>query len=355
MFSYENIKKIFFLFNPETVHNIVEFIFKYSAKIAPFIPSILAKRYFFADPRIEQKILGRTFLHPVGLAAGFDKNATMIPMLCALGFSHVEFGTVTPQPQAGNAKPRLFRFVAQKSIQNAMGFNNLGMKRIKQKVANIYPYAIPLGANIGKNKTTSEDEAFGDYALLIDTFKDLSDYIAINISSPNTPGLRNLQNESFLRDLLILAKEKTDKPIMLKIAPDLDIADAITLCKCAIDNGISGIIATNTTIDYTLLENAKDFGGISGKVLREKSFTLFEALAKEFYGKTTLISVGGIDDAKEAYKRIRAGASLVQVYSSFIFEGPAMIKEISKGILELMDRDGFFHISEAIGADRRIA
>jgi dihydroorotate dehydrogenase len=353
MFNYANIKKIFFKFNPETAHNIVETIFKYSAKFCPFLLSNLAQKYFIADKRLEQELFGKIFLNPVGLAAGFDKNASMIKMLNALGFGHIEFGTVTPKPQNGNAKPRLFRHVAFESLQNAMGFNNDGLKIVKNRVKKIYPYAIPLGANIGKNKTTSEKEAINDYEQLIDAFKDISDYIVINISSPNTPGLRDLQNEEFLKELFSMAKNKTDKPILLKIAPDLEVKDAIAICKVALKNGASGLIATNTTIDYKLIKDAKDFGGISGKVLCEKSFKIFEALAKEFYGKTTLISVGGIDSAQEAYRRIKAGASLVQIYSSFIYKGPSLNKEISEGILKLMDKDGFHHISEAIGVDRK--
>ncbi len=353
MFTYENIKKIFFKLNPETAHNVAECMFKYSSKICPFLLSSLSQRFFITDKRLEQNILGTTFLNPIGLAAGFDKNATMIKMLSALGFGHIEFGTVTPQPQEGNPKPRLFRYPEQQSLQNAMGFNNAGMEKIKNRVEKLYPYALPLAANIGKNKTTSGDDAINDYAILIDTFKDISDYIVINISSPNTPGLRDLQNEAFLQELFTMAKGKTTKPVLLKIAPDLEASDAIDICKVALKYGADGIIATNTTIDYTLLPDAQNFGGISGKVLQEKSFKLFEQLAKEFYGKTTLISVGGIDSAEEAYRRIKAGASLVQIYSSFIFKGPTLVKEISTGILALMDKDGFSHISEAIGSDRK--
>ncbi|MDD3344086.1 MAG: dihydroorotate dehydrogenase (quinone), partial [Sulfurospirillaceae bacterium] len=214
-------------------------------------------------------------------------------------------------------------------------------------------YATPLGANIGKNKTTSSDEALSDYEKLIKRFESLCDYLVINISSPNTPGLRDLQNDQFIIDLFKMAKNITTKPVLLKIAPDLSISDALQISTTALENGADGIVATNTTIDYSLLKGAKDFGGISGKVLKEKSFILFEALAKEFYGKTSLISVGGIDSADEAYRRIKAGASLVQIYSSFIFKGPSLLKEINNGLIKYMEQDGFNHISEAIGCDRR--
>lgn len=353
MLTYDHIKKVLFKLNPENAHCVAEFAFKNGAKFCPFLTSRLAKRYFISDERLEQKLFGVSFLNPIGLAAGFDKNATMTRMLTALGFGHIEFGTVTPEPQEGNPKPRLFRYTESESLQNSMGFNNDGMSRVKKRVEKIYPFATPLGANIGKNKTTSPEDALKDYEKLIDTFKDISDYIVINISSPNTPGLRDLQNEKFIKELFSMAKSKTNKPVLLKISPDLEIKDAIDICSVALENGASGIVATNTTIDYSLLSDSKDFGGISGKVLKEKSSALFEELAKEFYGKTTLISVGGIDSAEVAYRRIKLGASLVQIYSSFIFKGPKLNQDISQGILDLMDRDGFIHIGEAVGADRR--
>ncbi|WP_024954650.1 quinone-dependent dihydroorotate dehydrogenase [Sulfurospirillum arcachonense] len=353
MLKYDHIKKIFFLLSPENAHKVSEFSFKYGAKFFPFIASELAKRYFVTDKRLEQNLFGAKFLNPVGLAAGFDKNATMIETLTALGFGHIEFGTITPKAQPGNPKPRLFRYPEFESIQNAMGFNNDGMEKVQKRVSRLYPFATPLGANIGKNKTTSVEDALSDYEKLIDTFKDISDYLVINISSPNTPGLRDLQNEEFIKELFTMAKSKTNKAVILKIAPDLEVKDAINICNVALENGADGIMATNTTIDYSLLPNPQNFGGISGKVLEPKSSALFEELAREFYGKTILISEGGIDSAEIAYKRIRAGASLIQIYSAFIFKGPGLNADISKGILKLMDADGFHHISEAIGADRK--
>lgn len=352
MLEYQDLKKIIFKFGPETAHNIVGFLLKNMGKFCPYLLSRYADKNFVCDKRLTQKIFDVDFLNPVGIGAGFDKNGTMIRALNALGFGYIEFGTVTPKAQSGNTKPRLFRFPEQNSIQNAMGFNNDGMYEVQKKIKKLYPYSIPLGANMGKNKTTSEKEALGDYDALIRGFKDMADYLVINISSPNTPGLRDLQNEEFIKALFELGASITDKPILLKIAPDLEVKEALDLCDIAVKSGAKGIIATNTTMDYALLENAKDFGGLSGEVLQEKSFILFDEIAKKFYGKTTLISVGGIDSAEEAYKRIRAGASLVQVYSALIFKGPNLIKEINEGILGLMDKDGFHHISEAVGADR---
>jgi len=307
--------------------------------------------YFVSDPILAQRLWGRTFHNPVGLGAGFDKNGEYILPMPALGFGFTEIGTVTPRPQKGNEKPRLFRLIEDRSIQNAMGFNNKGSHYMLQRLKKLYFFDYPIGINIGKNKVTPENEALSDYETLLKAFKDYGDYVVINISSPNTPGLRDLQNESFISALFNLAGTITEKPILLKIAPDMSAEDAIAICQVAIDAGAAGIIATNTTIDYSLTPHAKDFGGISGALLTEKSYGLFRELGRAFYGKTLLISVGGIDSAEEAYRRIKAGASLIQVYSMLIYKGPTLIKEINEGLVRLLKADGYNHISEAIGAD----
>ncbi|WP_281950790.1 quinone-dependent dihydroorotate dehydrogenase [Nitrosophilus kaiyonis] len=350
MFDYENFKKILFKLDPENAHNLVEF----SLKSIDNIPSLFnpfIEKNFIDDKILNQKIFNKTFYNPVGLAAGFDKNATMIRGMLALGFGFTELGTITPLPQSGNPKPRLFRYPTYESIQNAMGFNNDGMYKIEKRVKKFYPFATPIGINIGKNKKTPQKDALNDYEKLIKGFKDLCDYMVVNISSPNTPGLRDLQNENFIKALFTMAKDITSKPILLKIAPDMSKEEAVNLTSLAVENGADGIIATNTTIDYSLIPNSKDFGGISGKVLKEKSFEIFKAVSKELFGKTTLISVGGIDNAQEAYRRIKAGASLVQIYTALIFKGPSLIKNINEGLIQLLKNDGFEHISEAVGAD----
>ena len=341
-----------FQLQPESAHDVVEWSLSRIGRYTPALLSPFAKRFFVVNERLNQSLFGTTFAHPVGLGAGFDKNATMLKGLMALGFGHIEFGTITPKAQPGNPKPRLFRFPKEESIQNAMGFNNDGLERIKARLQAHYPFAIPLGANIGKNKLTPPQNALEDYRTLINGFNDLCDYMVINVSSPNTPGLRDLQNETFISELFSMANEITAKPILLKIAPDMPLESAISLCQCALEHGASGIVATNTTTDYSLLDGAKEFGGLSGKVLQEKSAAFFRTIARIFYGKTTLISIGGIDSAQEAYARILDGASLVQIYSAFIFKGPSLNRDINEGILSLMDRDGFHHINEAIGANR---
>jgi len=349
---YQIIKKALFLLEPETAHAVAGAGLKFTAKVPP-LASLLQKIYFVSDPSLKQRIFGRTFQNPVGLGAGFDKNGDYIQAMSSMGFGFTEIGTVTPKPQDGNPKPRLFRLVEDNSIQNAMGFNNKGSDFMFARIKADHKSKYPVGVNIGKNKLTAEDNALNDYEYLLKLFSQSGDYVVINISSPNTPGLRDLQNEKFITNLFTMAKDITKKPIFLKIAPDMTHQDAIDLCGFAIDAGADGIIATNTTIDYSLTPNAKDFGGISGELLKEKSFKIFEAIAKAYYGKTILISVGGIDCAEEAYKRIKAGASLIQIYSMLIYKGPQLIKDINDGLAILLADDGFDNISQAIGIDRK--
>lgn len=350
MFNYETIKKLMFNFEPETAHHIASYGLQMLPKCR-LINNYMVERNFIDHNILTQKVFNTTFHNPIGLAAGFDKNAEMIESMQAMGFGYTEIGTMTPKPQPGNDKPRLFRYPEYEAIQNAMGFNNKGSYEVIQNLSKVYPYSIPIGASIGKNKTTSEEDTLEDYKRLIEGFKDICDYLVVNISSPNTPNLRDLQNEEFIKSVFGLAKKITDTPILLKIAPDMENETAITLCQTAVDCGADGIVATNTTQDYTLLPNPQDFGGISGKVMSDKAFDIFKAIGKELYDKTTLISVGGISDAKDAYRRIKAGATLVQIYSAFIFQGPSMCKNINEELIKLLQEDGYSNISEAIGAD----
>ena len=350
MFDYETIKKIMFNFEPETAHCIAEA----GLKVLPycrFINNYMVERNFVNHEMLTQDLFGTTFHNPIGLGAGFDKNATVVKAMPAMGFGYTEIGTMTPRPQDGNAKPRLFRYPEEQSIQNAMGFNNHGSHEVINNLRKVYPFSIPIGASIGKNKTTPEDKALDDYKMLIEGFQDIADYLVVNISSPNTPNLRDLQNEEFIKSIFGLAKSITDTPILLKIAPDMEIQTAITLCKTAIESGADGIVATNTTQDYSLLPNPQNFGGISGKVMSEKSYNMFKEIGRELHDKTTLISVGGISDVRDVYRRIKAGASLVQIYSGFIFKGPSMCKNINEELIKLLKADGYANISEAVGAD----
>lgn len=352
MFDYESLKPWLFKLQPESAHTLGALALRSAAYCSPILNPFIAK-YFISHPSLTQELFGRTFLNPVGLAAGFDKNATMIEGTLAMGFGFSEIGTLTPKPQEGNPRPRLWRHIEEESLQNAMGFNNDGLFHISHRLKNIYPFSTPLGVNIGKNKTTTEENALKDYTTLIKALHEYADYMVINISSPNTPGLRDLQNEEFIHDLFSAAKAITAKPILLKIAPDMSEDQAVALCSYAVESGADGIIATNTTVDYSLVSEPEDIGGLSGEVLRERSFYIFDAIARELYGKTTLISVGGISTPEEAYRRIRAGASLVQLYSSLIFKGPSVVEDINTGLIALLESDGYTSISEAIGADRR--
>lgn len=352
MINYQTLRPWLYKLDPEVAHNVAETALRVP-NICPILFNPFLKSHFITNDILKQELFGRTFLNPIGLGAGFDKNATMIRGMQILGFGFTEIGTVTPKPQAGNPKPRMFRHVEEESIQNAMGFNNDGLLSVQKRLRERFPFTTPIGINIGKNKTTSDAEAINDYITLIKALHELGDYLVINISSPNTPGLRDLQNEEFITRLFAEAKEITNKPILLKIAPDMSKEDAVSLTTLAVAKGADGIIATNTTVDYSLVKNPQNIGGLSGAVLREKSFEIFEAIAKELYGKTTLISVGGISSAKEAYRRIKAGASLVEIYSGLIFHGFDMIKDINTELTELIKADGYANITEAIGSDRK--
>lgn len=352
MSPYDILKQYLFLFDPEEVHLLAEKLLHTTGDLS-LGRAMLSKMFSYSDPILSQSLWDIHFPNPVGLGAGFDKNGHMARALIALGLGHIEIGTVTPKPQEGNPKPRIFRHPERETIQNAMGFNNDGMDTIAKRVEALYPALVPVGANIGKNKITPADQAIDDYITLVDRFAPISDYLVVNISSPNTVGLRDLQNESFLTELFGEATKRTTKPILLKIAPDMTPQAAIALSQTAVEAGAKGIIATNTTIDYTLIPGVKPMGGLSGQILREKSFALFDALASQMYGHTTLISVGGIDNGEEAYRRIKAGASLIEVYTGFIFKGPACFGNINRELAALLRQDGFESMTQAIGVARK--
>lgn len=348
---YPFIRPLLFRLDAETSHGIGMAALR-SAQALPGVTAVLARRNLLAAEALRQTLFGRELPNPVGLAAGFDKDAVAVRAIPSLGFGFVEVGTVTPLPQPGNPRPRLFRHPAERSLQNSLGFNNGGLEAMRRRLARLHPFAVPLGVNLGKNKATPPERALDDYETLIRGLHELCDYLVVNLSSPNTPGLRDLQNEAFLRAVLRLAAEITEKPVLVKIAPDLTPDQAVALSETAVEAGAAGIIATNTTVDYALLPGAKGFGGLSGRVLREKSFRIFEAVAKALFGRTVLISVGGIDSGAEAYRRLRAGASLVQIYTALIYEGPSLPRRINEELLRLMERDGVKTIAEVIGADR---
>jgi dihydroorotate dehydrogenase len=312
---------------------------------------LLSRCYRVDDDRLSQEIWNQRFINPVGLAAGFDKNGQVLEVLQALGFGFLEAGTVTPMPQRGNPRPRMFRFPEQQSLQNSLGFNNLGVEEISRRLGSRKKISVPVGVNIGKNRTTPGERAIDDYVLLVERLQDRCSYFVVNISSPNTPGLRDLQEKDTVVELLSKCAEKTTKPLLLKLAPDLDDQATVELSLAAVEAGASGIILTNTTIDYSLLEGASPVGGLSGRVLRQKSYELLQVVAAELFDRCVLISVGGIDSANEAIKRLRAGASLVQIYTGMVYRGPGLISEIVRGIAKHLDDCGASRVQEIIGRD----
>jgi dihydroorotate dehydrogenase len=336
------IKPIFFLFQPETIHHLVFKTIRILCKI-PGIPSIIKSVYLVKDKRLERKLFGITFPNPVGLAAGFDKDAKLYDELGYYGFGFIEIGTLTPEPQPGNEKPRMFRLPEDEALINRMGFNNGGVKaaadRLKNKKTNII-----IGGNIGKNKVTPNEMADSDYEKCFEVLYDHVDYFVVNVSSPNTPGLRALQEKEPLTNLLnkvmaLNAKKTKQKPVLLKIAPDLtneQLDDIIEIVKAT---KIDGVIATNTTIDRSNLVTDKlkvekmGAGGLSGKPLTGRSTEVIRYLSQRS-GKTfPIIAVGGIHTGEDAVEKLKAGASLVQVYTGFIYEGPSIAKKINKAIL----------------------
>jgi len=368
---YQNLKKMLFKFDPETAHKIAENSLIFAQNLSP-LRKILAKNFTYQDEILSQNLLGLNFLNPLGMAGGFDKNATMLSGLFALGFGFVEFGTFTPKAQNGNEKPRLFRLIDENSLQNAMGFNNLGAKVIKENVtkfldkfatnldakltnparenldtnsaSNLTKFSHPIIANIGKNKITPNEDALNDYLYLTREFNELCDLFLINVSSPNTPNLRALQDEKFIATLLKEMKNLTKRPILFKIAPDMSEKTAISLCACAVENGASGVVINNTSVDYALTKNARNFGGISGELIKEKSRVLFKSVARELFGQTILISCGGISDANEAYERVKFGANLVEIFTSFIYKGPSIARNLNENLANLLRTDGFKNI-----------
>jgi len=358
---YKYIKPLIFRFNEESSHEAAIWALKHNLLPKPDTSSSNNKK-------LKQRIFGLNFINPVGMAAGFDKNAECISGLCKQGFGFVETGTVTPIAQAGNPKPRIFRLEQDKAIINKMGFNNKGSikytERLQQWSENSNKDKIIVGANIGKNKNT--EDANSDYIKMIDAVYGLSDYITINISSPNTPNLRKLQKKEELDALLKDISEKrteliktTNKniPLLLKIAPDIDDSDKENIAEIVSEYKIDGLIISNTTIkrDFTLEEQelAKKEGGLSGKPLFEDSTSVLKDMYNITEGKIPLIGVGGIFSGDDAYVKIKAGASLIQIYTSVIYEGFELVNRINKRLLELLEKDGFKNISDAIGVDAK--
>jgi len=331
------VRPLLFCFDPEKVHRFTFVLIKFISKI-PLIPNLIRSIYVVNDKRLERNLFGLTFKNPVGLAAGFDKDAKLFNELSNFGFGFIEIGTLTPKPQSGNPKKRLFRLKLDSAIINRMGFNNAGVleavKRLKQNKD------VLIGGNIGKNKTAPNENAVEDYKICFEALFNYVDYFVVNVSSPNTPNLRALQDKEPLTNLLKglqieNSKHKKPKPVLLKIAPDLtndQLYDIIDIVK---DTKIDGVIATNTTIsrDGLQSENKKETGGLSGKPLTNRSTEVIRFLAEKSNKAFPIIGVGGIHSVNDALEKLKAGADLIQLYTGFIYEGPKLIKAINKALL----------------------
>jgi dihydroorotate dehydrogenase len=335
---------------PETAHRATLGLLRMAAPFLPRAPQ--------DDAHLAVTALGLNFPNPIGLAAGFDKDAEVPDAMLKLGFGFVECGSITPRPQMGNPRPRLFRLPEDHAVINRMGFNNGGMDRAAARLAKRARRGI-LGINIGANKDSAD--RIGDYRLAFERLAPFADYIAVNVSSPNTPGLRGLQNKDELAHLLGLLTEARatmgqSLPLLLKIAPDIDDAAMDDIANAALTFGIEGLIVGNTTVsrpDSLRSVFARETGGLSGAPLFDLSTDVLRAIRARTASKLVLVGVGGVRSGKEAYAKIRAGASLVQLYTALAYRGPGLIAEIKRDLYALLMSDGFDNISQAIGADSR--
>ena len=342
------IRPFFFLFDPERIHH---FVFKCIKILFAIPPVSLLCRLFYDinDKRLERTVFGLTFKNPVGLAAGFDKDARLCRELACFGFGFIEIGTVTPKEQTGNDKPRMFRLTEDEGLINRMGFNNEGVEAVVQRLKNRTTEIIIAG-NIGKNKNTPNEIAADDYVKCFEALFDYVDFFVVNVSSPNTPDLRALQEKEPLSALLKKIKKlnsayKNPKPILLKIAPDLSNGQLDDIISIVAETKIDGVVATNTTISRNELKTQESklktigAGGLSGKPLTKRSTEVIKYLSEKSNKAFPIIGVGGIYSARDAIEKINAGASLVQIYTGFIYEGPGIVKKINKGILKHYDKN----------------
>jgi dihydroorotate dehydrogenase len=349
------LRRILFLLDPERAHALGAWVLRILGR-----PALARRVRPRAVPSLATRCLGLDFDSPLGLAAGFDKGEVIAPGLAALGFSHVEVGTITPRPQAGNPRPRLFRLPEHRALVNRMGFNNQGVEACARRLAALPAGPRPwvLGVNVGKNKDTPNERAAEDYLAAIDALHPWADYLVVNLSSPNTPGLRALQEREPLERLLSACVGRAaphGKPVLVKLAPDLSPEALDEAVDVAVAAGAAGIIATNTTIQrpgaVASHPRAAEAGGLSGAPLAPLALEALRRAYRRSGGRIPIVGVGGVMDAADAYARIRAGASLVQVYTGLVYGGPAFPARVLDGLAYLMARDGFRSVADAVGAD----
>lgn len=357
-------KPILFRMDPERAHHLTIGGLRVASRIPGMLQLFRAAYGSPKAPELRQTLWGIQYDNPIGLAAGLDKNGEAAAAFSAMGFGFVETGTVTPKGQPGNERPRLFRLPEDEALINRMGFNNHGAEYMRELLARLSHRPVPIAVNIGKNKVTPNEHAVQDYRTCLRILYDVGDFFVVNISSPNTPDLRSLQHGEHLQQLLhgiieerdLQAKQRgatTLKPVLVKLAPDLSQEELEESVKIIEDARISGIIATNTTIsrDGLTHPNAKQSGGLSGRPLKDTSTAFIRSIYRLTGGRIPIVGCGGVFSSADAYEKIRAGASLVEIYTALIYQGPGLMKSINKGLLEYLRKDGFSHISEAVGKD----
>jgi dihydroorotate dehydrogenase len=360
MALYSLIKPFLFCLDAETAHRLVTHGLAMVSRIPGFL---LLERgiYGYNHPALRMQLWERDFANPLGLAAGFDKDALLPDTMLGLGFGFVEVGTVTPRAQPGNSRPRLFRLPKEKGLINRMGFNNRGALRLAARLERKRRIPGIVGVNLGKNLDTPLEEAATDYLTGLHAVHFSADYIVINLSSPNTPGLRKLQEKPALMEMTRLLVRERDKlsevtghrlPFLIKIAPDLSEGALADIASVARRAAIDGLIATNTTTERPEMEDnhSGEEGGLSGQPLREETLRTVSCLYRLTGGKLPIIGVGGVGSPEDAYALIRAGASLVQIYSALVFRGPGLVRKIKRGLVKLLSADGFSNIFEAVGS-----
>ena len=366
-----SLRRLLFALDPEVAHKSAIALCK-SISDSPYLQTVIGKICAYKHERLRQKLWGIEFVNPVGLAAGFDKDAIAPNAWASLGFGFAEMGSITYHAQAGNPTPRLFRLKSDRAVLNRMGFNNRGAAAVADYLRNYqaahplkHSLSTPLGINLGKSKITPLAEAANDYLESFKLLKDFGDYFVINVSSPNTPGLRDLQAVDQLKGILTVMQleNANSKPLLVKIAPDLaddDIREVVSLCQL---HQVSGMIATNTSIarhnlKTTILPTTgkpltEEAGGISGQPLKLRSTEVIRSIYQATDGKLPIVGVGGIFNADDAWEKITAGASLIQIYTGLIYEGPFVVRQILEGLVQKLDEVGLDNISQAVGIANR--
>lgn len=356
---YRLARPVLFRFDAERVHELAVRRLEAAGR-SERMTRLLRARYLQEHPRLSQELWGLTFPNPVGIAAGFDKNARLVNALPHLGFGFVEVGTVTSEPQAGNPRPRLFRLPKDQALVNRLGFNNEGADVVAARLAKSPPPLVPVGVNIGKARRVPNAEATADYVRTFEKLHPYGAYFVVNVSSPNTPGLRDLQAREAMEEIVRALKQRNaelaraqggkPRPLLVKVSPDLQPKDLEGLLQVAADERLDGLIATNTTTSRAGLRTPiQQEGGLSGRPLAERATKLIREIHERTDGRIPVVGVGGVFTAEDAWEKIRAGASLVQIYTGFIYGGPSTASRISEGLAEIVEREGYAHLADAVG------